>query len=196
MCLCQPPPKFHHLLTCAALLNTGVGAPLFHDANTISSRLFFSRSVPAICLFMLSDFGGPRVAWRVWVEEGESQGRSSDRPAAALHGQRKPSPFYTHSSTSTPAPSTPTHATSTRTHYTHALRTHELQARLTEVGLVVLAVVELQGGLAHVGLEGVLGVGQRLELERGTHDDGAARGLWGVSVWRWVRQGRRVRRRG
>jgi len=42
--------------TCAALLKTGVGLPLFQLASTISSRDLPSRSVPAICLFMLSTY--------------------------------------------------------------------------------------------------------------------------------------------
>jgi hypothetical protein len=58
--LCRPPTARHqpphNTRTCAALLNTGVGAPPFQLAMTTSSRVLPSRGVPTICLFMLSTY--------------------------------------------------------------------------------------------------------------------------------------------
>lgn len=40
--------------TCAALLNTGVGLPLFQLDTTISSNVLLSSSLPEMALFILS----------------------------------------------------------------------------------------------------------------------------------------------
>jgi hypothetical protein len=142
----SPPPKTS---TCAALLNTGVGLPLFQDASTISSRDLPSRSVPAICLFMLS--GGRRGGGG---GAGVGLARGTLLPPHARALVEDP-----------PAP---------RVGAPARLQMRSGIGRLTDVGAVVLAPVELQGLLGHVGLQRVERVGRRLELDRGAHHDGAA----------------------
>ena len=157
--------------TCAALLNTGVGLPPFQEARTTSSRLLPSRGVPAICLFMLSAGrrGGGRG--RGGVQSGSSalharRGLARAAPAAAALVAEAPSPAAAVASPAPkPKPPNPSPQPPPR------------RPPPTDVGTVVLAVVELQGGLAHVGLERVHGVGQGLQLQGGAHHHGAAAGL-------------------